>query len=335
VLNRRENLRWWWAGVLLATVALLLLPQVVGLFTLLQVSVICILSLLGLSQGFMWGFIGILSFGQTAFFGLGGYTYAITALNTHATTTALVAAILLPALFAALVGYFMIFGRISDVYLGVITLVVTLILEKVMRATSGGQYVIGSVRLGGQNGIPTVPPLTVPWSANATLDLAGVFYLSVVCLVAIYVGLSLLLRSRFGRVMVGIRENEQRSELLGYDSRVYKLIVFVLAGAIAGLSGALYGVWGNFVSPEMFSLGQSAQILIWVIVGGRNTLLGPIVGCALVQYLTAALGTAAVGQVTVVLGAILMLAVVLFRQGLVPTLAHWSGQLWRAAWSWR
>ena len=204
--------RWWWAGVLVATAVLLLLPQVVGLFSLLQISVICILAMLGLSQGFMWGFIGILSFGQTAFFGLGGYTYAVTALNTHATGSALIAAILLPALFAALVGYFMIYGRISDVYLGVITLVVTLILEKVVRATSGSQYVIGSVRIGGQNGIPTVPPLAAPWDASITLGLPGVFYLSVICLVVVYVGLKLLLGSKFGRIMVGIRENERSEE---------------------------------------------------------------------------------------------------------------------------
>jgi ABC-type branched-subunit amino acid transport system permease subunit len=221
----------------------------------------------------------------------------------------------------------MIYGRIGDVYLSVITLVVTLIFEKAVRATSGDQYVIGHVRLNGQNGIPTVPSLALPWDAETTLDLTGVYYLAAVCLVALYVGLSLLLRHRVGRVLVGIRENEQRAQLLGYDSRVYKLFAFVLSGAIAGFSGALYGIWGNFVSPEMFSLGQSAQILIWVIVGGRTTLLGPIVGCAVIQYLTSALGTAAVGQVTIVLGLILMLAVVLFNEGLIPTIGALAGRL--------
>jgi len=200
---------------------------------------------------------------------------------------------------------------------------VTLILEKTMRATSSDEYVIGSVRLGGQNGIPTVPPLNVPFTADGTLGLTGVYFLSGICLLAIYVGLALALRHRWGRVLVAIRENERRAELLGYDSRIYKLWAFVVAGMIAGFAGALYGIWGNFVSPEMFSLGQSAQILIWVIVGGRTILAGPIVGCAVIQYLTAALGTAAVGQVTLVLGVILMLAVVLFREGVLP--AAWSG----------
>ncbi len=291
------NWRWWLAvGVVIAVA--LALPSVVTVYSLLQLSVIAILSLLALSEGFLWSFVGILSFGQTAFFGLGGYTYTVAALNYDQTTLPLLGAVLLPALFALVIGYFMIFGRIGDVYLSVITLVVTLILEKVMRATSGSQYVIGEVRLNGQNGIPTVPSLSVPWSPDQTLDLTGMFYLSVICLAVVYVALRLLLQSKTGRVFVAIRENDQRAQLLGYDSRVYKLLAFVIAGAVAGLSGALYGVWGNFVSPEMFSLGQSAQILIWVIVGGRTTLVGPIVGCALIQYLTTALGTAAVGPIS-------------------------------------
>lgn len=319
----------WWIGVVVVLIAALLLPQAVGEYTLLQLSVIAILSLVSLSEGFLWGFVGILSFGQTAFFGLGGYTFAVAALNFNQTTLPLLAAIVLPALLALVLGYFMIYGRIGDLYLSVITLVVTLILEKAIRATSGSQYVIGSVRLNGQNGIPTVPPLNIPFSHGATLDLSGVFYLAVICLAVVYVGLRLLLQSRTGRIFVGIRENDQRAQLLGYDSRAYKLLAFTLCGALAGFAGALYGVWGNFVSPDMFSLGQSAQILIWVIVGGRTTLVGPIVGCALIQYLTTALGTAAVGQVTVIMGLILMLAVVLFRRGVIPGI----GDGLRLAWS--
>ena len=73
-------------------------------------------------------------------------------------------------------------------------------------------------------------------------------------------------------------------ELLGYDSRRYKLAAFVLAAGIAALAGVLYAVWGNFVAPEMFNLNQAAQVVIWVIVGGRSTLIGPIVGTGLVQY---------------------------------------------------
>ena len=311
-----------WALVALSLAALLALPQVLDLAELLNLSLICVFALLALSMSFLWGYVGILSFGQTAFFGLGGYSYAVLALNLGDTTLPFLLAVVIPLLFAAALGYFMIYGRVSDIYLSVVTLVVTLVLEKSIRATSGEQYVIGSVRLNGQNGIPGVPSLGVPWDPATTLFIDDFYYLTAVLLVLVYVGLRALLRTQFGRVLVGIRENERRMALLGYDCQGYKLAAFVLCGGLAGLAGVLFAIWGNFVAPEMFGLGQAAQVIIWVIVGGRATLVGPIVGTGLVQYLTTWLGTQGVGQVTLVLGAILLLFVLLFKEGLVPSLAR-------------
>jgi len=310
----------WWVVVGVVLIAAILAPYylITDISDQIDISIIFVLALLALSMSFLWGYAGMLSFGQTVFFGLGGYSYAVLGLNIGSTSLPLLVAILLPMLFAAILGYFMIYGRISDIYLSVITLVVTLIFEKGIRATSGDRFVIGSVRLNGQNGIPTVPSLQVPWSGQE-LDTAGVFRFAVVLLILVYVGLRLLLTSHFGRVLVGIRENERRVELLGYDSRRYKLAAFVLAGGIAGLSGALYGIWGNFVAPEMFNLNQAAQVVIWVIVGGKSTLIGPIVGTAVIQYATAWLGTQGVGQVSLILGLVLMVFVLIFQQGLLPT----------------
>ena len=318
---------WWWLLVGLATAVLLWLVPRIDIALQLDLSIILILALLALSMSFLWGYVGILSFGQTAFFGLGGYAYAILALNFDATTWPALAAILVAMLFAAVLGYFMIYGLISDIYLSVITLVVTLILEKGIRSTSGPEYVIGSVRLNGQNGIPGVPSLRLPWDPATELFVDGVLYLAILLLVLVYVGLRLLLVTHFGRVLVGIRENERRIDLLGYDSRRYKLAAFVLAAGIAALSGVLYAVWGNFVAPEMFNLNQAAQVVIWVIVGGKSTLIGPIVGTAVVQHLTLRLGTIGVGQVTLVLGLVLMVFVLVFREGLVPSLGLLLGRL--------
>jgi ABC-type branched-subunit amino acid transport system permease subunit len=320
---------WWWLAVALATAFLLWLTPRIDIARQLDLAIICILALLALSMSFLWGYVGILSFGQTAFFGLGGYAYAVLALNFDTTTWPVFAAILVAMLFAAVLGYFVIYGRVSDIYLSVITLVVTLILEKGIRSTSGPEYVIGRVRLNGQNGIPSVPSLRLPWDSSTELFVDGVLYLSIVLLVLVYVGLRLLLTTHFGRVLVGIRENERRIELLGYDSRAYKLAAFVLAAGIAALSGVLYAVWGNFVAPEMFNLNQAAQVVIWVIVGGRSTLIGPIVGTALVQHLTVQLGTIGVGQVTLVLGLVLMIFVLVFREGLVPSLGLLLAKLLR------
>lgn len=310
---------WWWAAIALGTAIMLSVPQYADLAALFNISVILLLAILALSMSFLWGFCGMLSFGQTAFFGLGGYTYAVLSLNFGETTGAFVAALIVPALFAAAVGYFMIYGRISGMYFAVITLVVTLMLDKGIRATSGVQYVIGDVRLNGQNGIPGIPSIQVPWNPDVTLFLDGVYYLCLVFLILVYIGLRLVLVTQFGRVLIGIRENERRVELLGYDTRIYKLLAFVLAGAVAGLAGALYAVWNNFVAPEMFNLSQAAQVVVWVMVGGKSTLIGPIFGTAVVVYLANRLGIANVGQVTVVLGAVLMILVLVLPQGLVPS----------------
>jgi len=310
----------WWLFVVALAAGVALTPSFTDAALQLDVSVIFVFALLALSMSFLWGYAGILSFGQTIFFGLGGYCYAVLATNAGTTLWPLAAAVVLPMLFSALLGYFIIYGRISDIYLSVVTLVVTLIFEKSIRSTSGPEYVIGSVRLNGQNGIPGIPALQLPWDPTTTLSFDGVFYLAGGAALLVYVGLRLLLLTPYGRILVGIRESEKRMELLGYDSRAYKLGAFVLAGGVAALSGSLYAVWGNFVSPEMFGLNQAAQVVIWVIVGGRSTLIGPIVATGLVQYLSAWLGTVSVGQVTLVLGAVLLMFVLVFPRGLLPTL---------------
>ena len=314
---------------------LVLTPILFELDTVLNVTVYMIMAVLALSLALIWGFGGILCFGQSAFFGLGAYTYAIAMINLGESTLPLILSILVPALFAALLGYFIFYGRISDVYLGVITLTVTLILFNSINSTAGPEFHIGSARLGGFNGIPGIPPLNAPFLKAWPVDLEGMFYLASASLLIVYFGLKALLASRFGRIIVGIRENERRAELLGYDPRAYKLATFTIGAAIAGYAGCLFANWGAFVSPTIFGLAQSAQIIIWVIIGGRGTLIGPILGCVGIQWLTAALGAnaptgaggwaALLGNAPLILGAILVAFVLLVPKGLVPTLADLGG----------
>src|SRR5258708_4447656 len=259
--------------------------------------------------------------------------------NSGGSPVPLLLAIVLPAAFAALLGYFMFYGRISDVYLGVITLTVTLIMFNSINSTAGPEFHIGSARLGGFNGIPGIPPLNIPGNRGAPVELEGMFTLSMTLLLATYFGLRLLLASRFGRIIVGIRENERRAELLGYDPRAYKLATFTIGAALAGLAGCLFANWGAFVSPTVFGLAQSAQIIIWVIVGGRGTLIGPIVGCIGIQWLSAALGAnqpsrshawaPLLSNVPLILGVILVAFVLLVPKGLVPTIDDWARRLLR------
>lgn len=298
-------------GVLL----LLALPRVLDLHSLINATIFASLAILALSLAFVWGFAGILSFGQAAFFGMGGYTYAVAGINLGDTTGAVGLGILVPALFAALLGYFMFWGRISDVYLGVITLTVSLILFRLLNGTAGDAWRIGDAPLGGFNGIPQTPVINWPGRPGEALTPDGVFYLAMGLVLLVYFGCRALLASRFGRVMVAIRENERRAELLGYDARRYKLAAFAIGGGIAGLAGILFANC-VFVSPTMFSLNYSAQIIIWVIVGGVGTLLGPLAGCVLVQLVTTALGTAGWLNANLVLGLILIGFVVLAPSGL-------------------
>ena len=109
-------------------------------------------------------------------------------------------------------------------------------------------------------------------------------------------------------------------ELLGYDVRWRKLVAFVVSAALAGLAGALFASWGNFINPEVFSLPQAAVVVIWVLVGGRGTLWGAILGTVVMQYLTGLLGGAGSTYTTIVLGSMLIAIVLLFRRGLTPAL---------------
>jgi ABC-type branched-subunit amino acid transport system permease subunit len=126
-------------------------------------------------------------------------------------------------------------------------------------------------------------------------------------------------------VVVAIRENENRAQLLGYDTRLYKLIVFAIGGGVAGLAGCLYTNWGSFISPTVFGLATSAQVLIYVLVGGLGTLLGPILGAVGIQYLISIIGTQGAVNANLVLGVVLVVFVLLVPQGLVPVVRA----LWR------
>lgn len=302
-----------------AACAVGVLPMLVSTYTL---TVLVIYGMLGLSLGLVWGFGGILCFGQAAFFGLGAYTYAIAAINIGESTVPMLLAVAIPAGFAALLGAMLFYGRLTDVYLGVITLVVTLILHRFMNATAGSDYVIGNARLGGFNGIPGFQTLNVPGHPASYVWGDSLYYFCAACLLLVYLLVSALLRSSFGRIAVGIRENETRAALMGYDVPARKTVMFTAGAAIAGLAGALFANWAEIVTPRLFSLGQSADIIIWCIVGGLGTRIGPVLGAAGLSYLKFLLGQQGLIHNSVVSGAILVLFVLFLPGGIAPVLAN-------------
>jgi len=320
------HIRWGW--FLLATAILALLPLVTDTLT---PTVLLIWALFALSLGMMWGYAGLLSFGHAAYFGLGAYTYAIAVVNIGESTVPLLLAMLIPAAFAAVVGAMMFYGRISDVYMDVITLVVTLILFKFMSATAGDAYVIGRARLGGFNGIPGFQTLNVPGYPELSLFGVPTYYVCAAALLICYLICRWILARSFGRLLVGIRENEARCELMGYNVPALKTAIFTVCAAMAGLAGCLFANWAEIVTPRVFSLGQAAEVLIWVIVGGLGTLVGPILGAIALGYVKLLLGEQTLIDNSLILGALLIIVVLGIPRGVVPTLQRvWSAGSRRA-----
>lgn len=298
------------------------LPHLVEVFVLVELTAYIVFAMLALSLALVWGYAGILCFGQSIFFGIGGYAYTLGVMNIGESTLPVALGIALPMLFAAVLGYFLFYGRVSDIYLGVITLCVSLIAYNLINSLSGTEYKIGSVPIGGHNGIPGVPVVNMPGDSSRTFGFEEVFTLSLILLVAVYIGLRALLASQFGKVVVAIRENELRAELLGYDARAYKLVVFVIGAAIAGLAGVLFVNWGSFIGPTVFSIFFSAQIIIWIMVGGLGTLAGAIAGAVFIQWLSTWLGTNKIIDPNIVLGVIFIVLVLLVPKGLQPMLVE-------------
>ena len=309
-----------WAMAALGVVMVVVLPLVAETFVLFDLTLFLIMSILALSLALVWGFGGILCFGQSMFFGLGAYTYAVAVINIGESTAPILLGIALPVLLALMLGYFMFYGRVSDVYLAVITLAASLVFYYLIGATAGSEYKVGKALLGGFNGIPSVPPINVPGNPASPIVYDGLYVLSAAVLVVVYFGLRWLLDSDFGRVVISIRENETRAELLGYDVRRYKLVAFMVGAGIAGIAGVLFTAWGAYVSPTVFSLVFTAQIIMWILVGGVGTLFGAIVGCILIQYLTTWLGETKFADINLVLGVVFVLFVLFVPKGIVPML---------------
>jgi branched-chain amino acid transport system permease protein len=296
-------------AALLLLLPLLAVPWAFKPYTANVLAVYMIYGILALSLTLIWGYAGIMSFGQTAFFGIGAYAYGAIGLNlinrTQQTHAAFLGGLVAAALLAAVVGYFMFYGRISDVYASIITLALTLVLFAFAVSTGGDEWVIGVARFGGFNGMFgqgessqnianfQIPPVTVwlpgmaePFQFKINRESAAGYFLVLGASILMYVVVRWLLRVRLGRVAIGIRENEARVASLGYDTRFYKFALFTIAGAIAGLAGILFAAWGRFVNPDRFGLGFASSTVVYVLLGGRTSLLGGFVGAVIIGYLT-------------------------------------------------
>jgi ABC-type branched-subunit amino acid transport system permease subunit len=324
-----------WGGAALALLAAVAYPLLADGYTVGNTVYFFTWTFMALGLCLVWGYGGTLSFGQTAFFGLSGYTYGVLTMNFGAaygfTLVALLAALVCSAALAAVLGYFLYFGRISGVFLGIVTLSVTLVFERFMAQTAGPEWHIGIARLNGYNGMNGMPPLTLPWFGGSIVLFpdVGLYYLVLALLVLTYLGLRILVNSKFGNVLVAIRENPERAEMLGYDVRKYQLGAFVIGAVLAGLSGTLYTAWGQYITPSSMSITAAALPIVWVAVGGRGDLTATLIGTLAVLAAFQALTIYGSQYALVVMGLLLVTTVLIAPEGLIVTFAKFVARMRR------
>lgn len=322
--NTVGNSTEFWIGFLVVLVIALVYPLTTSAFRVSNVAFLLTFVFLGLSLGIIWGYADIFSFGQVAFFGIAGYVFGIVGGNIggpEGTMIAFIVAVLIASGFALLLGYFMFYGGISNVYVAIVTLVVTLVLFTFISQTAGSEWAVGDIRLGGANGMTGIPNLEFGFGSTSIVLVDEVFYYFILGLiVALYFGLRILVNSDYGYAMVAVRENPDRTEMFGYNTQMIKLQVFTIGGALAGVGGVMYASWSNFISPDVFSLSFAVLPIIWVATGGRKTIIGMILGTYAIEYLRQQLAGTGTEFAIVIVGTILLIVILYLPDGVVPRL---------------
>ena len=263
-------------------------------------------ALLALSVDLVWGYCGILSLGHGAFFALGGYAMGMymmrqigdrgvygnaelpdfmVFLNWHELPWywygfdnfgfAMLMVVLVPGLLAFVFGWFAFRSRVTGVYLSIITQAMTYALLLAFFRNDMG--------FGGNNGLTDFKDV-LGFDLRSDGMRATLFFLSAMAVVAGYLICRFIVESRLGRVIIAIRDAESRARFLGYRVEYYKLFVFTVSAVLAGVAGALYVPQVGIINPSEFSPANSIEIVIWVALGGRGTLVGPIIGALAVNY---------------------------------------------------
>ncbi|GAB3703306.1 ABC transporter permease [Halorubrum pallidum] len=324
-----------WIGFVVAVAALAAYPLTTDPYTVIQSSRYLALSFLALSLCFIWGYAGVLSFGQVAFFGVSAYAFGVIGINFSSSIgvgLAIVGALLAGTLSAALLGYFMFYGGVRETYVTIMTLVVALVLNTFMAQTAGSEWAVGAAQLGGFNGMTNIPSLTIGVGETAlVLEGVGLYYALLVALVAAYLGLRVLVNGSFGMTMVAVREDEARTTTFGYDVPFVKLVVFTIGGALAAVGGVFYASWGNYIDPSVFGIAFAALPVVWVSVGGRESLLGAIGATLAIERMRTGLssGIGPVGSewALVIVGGLLLGVILFLPAGVVPALDDFVGEL--------
>jgi branched-chain amino acid transport system permease protein/urea transport system permease protein len=296
---------------------LIIFPLIGDDYLIVQLTQFVVYGIFAMGLSLVWGYAGILCFGHAVFFGLGAYIMALTTKNMipsiagfmTASVMAVSLSVVVVALFAAILGYFLFYGRLSGPYLGIVTLAIAVIAERIA---------VKWYYIGGFNGLINVPPLSIAgWEI---IDQNALYYVIVAIGFGVYLFCDRIVRSPFGTILAAVRSNEARAEFFGYNIAHYKIIIFALGAAVAGLAGALFAAVTEFVSPTMLGFGLSTEVLIWVALGGKEVLLASFLGAMLVRMLEAFLSDLLTYYWILILGMFFVICVIFFPKGVFGNL---------------
>ena len=274
---------------------------------------------LAMSLALLWGYVGILSFGQAGFFALGAYTMGLAMQSEIGVNSAYLGLLLSPlvgGLLAAITGYFLFSAGVRATYFVLVTLALSIMVEQIAVSQSD--------ITGGWNGM-YIDRMSLTFGSLGMVSLYNdipAYYAILPIVILIYVLLRWLTLSRFGKVLIGIRENEDRLTSLGFNISAYKTGVFALSGAVACFAGALYGTHASFVSPSLGGVLFSTEVVVWVAIAGRASLLAALLGGILVASLSNYLSTITPEYWQLVLGIIFIVVIVFLKGGVAGALSQ-------------
>ena len=296
------------------------------------------LAVLALGMDLIWGYTGVLSLGQAIFFGIGAYSIGMHMLLEgsgkgvygepvpdfmvwnqvyqlplfwkpyKSAPVALAAAVLLPAGLAALIGLLTFRRRLRGTYFAILTQAIAFAVWLMFNRNE--------MRLGGTNGLTDFKSI-LGFSLSAPATLRGLYLITALALAAALVLARWLVRSKTGLVLQAIRDNERRLEFLGYDTSAYKILVFAISGALAGLGGMLYAPQVGIITPSQIGVLPSLEIVIWVAFGGRGTLWGALLGAVSINWLRSVLTGTYPRLWPIILGGLFVTVIMLFPEGLL------------------
>ena len=294
------------AVALLALAAIVAGPYVLDTYSVNVLTRSLLYAAVALTVDLLWGFLGILTFGQSVFFACGAYAAGLVFTHLDFSTGNAVLALVLGVggalLVAAIVGWLAFWHGASALYASVITLVLPIVATQLLY--SGGTFTGSSSGLSGF--------MSFDLSMEAWFWLAGSFLVVVTTAAYIFV------KSDAGKLLVAVRENEQRCKYLGLDTSRLKILVYLACAAIAAIAGYIYAGYAMVVAPELAGFVFGTELVIWTALGGRGTLLGPVFGALIVDYESAQLAGDYPFVWQLIIGVLFVLVIVAFPRGLLP-----------------